>query len=109
MEFDDFQEDKSETAKILKKRDKIKAQLEKELIKMNFSDKELDEVFGIIDFTEAKIEQIKVSLNGTNINTDDPTPVMRAAMNEIEILQTKMAIEIRQKVAEIIGRKNKTN
>ena len=46
---------------------------------------------------EAKIETIKVSLNGTNINTDDPTPVMKLALDQIKLLQTKMALDIRTK------------
>ncbi len=56
---------------------------------------------------EAKIERVKVSLNGTNINTDDPTPKMQMALDEIKILQTQMALDIRTKISEILSYKNR--
>lgn len=105
MEFDDFSNERDNTQKIMNDREKIKDQMARKLRGLKFSDDEIDEVLDIIDFTEAKIEKIKVSLNGTNINTDDPTPAMKMAIDEIKILQTKMAIDIRTKINEIIQSK----
>ena len=71
MEFDDFSNEKDNTQKIMQDRDKIKNQMIKKLLSLKFSENEINEVLNIIDMAEAKIETIKVSLNGTNINTDD--------------------------------------
>lgn len=106
MEFDDFSNEKDNTQKILSEREKIKNQMERKLRQLKFSDGEIEEVLDIIEMTEAKIEKVKVSLNGTNINTDDPTPKMRTALDEIKILQTKMALEVREKINEILSYKN---
>lgn len=106
MEFDDFSNEKDNTQKILSEREKIKNQMENKLRRLKFSDGEIEEVLDIIDMAEAKIEKIKVSLNGTNINTDDPTIKMRVALDEIKILQTKMALDIREKINEILSYKN---
>ena len=94
MEFDDFSNEKDNTQKILSEREKIKNQMENKLRRLKFTDGEIEEVLDIIDMAEAKIEKIKVSLNGTNINTDDPTIKMRVALDEIKILKTKMALDI---------------
>ncbi len=107
MEFDDFSPEKDNTQKIMKERDKIKNQMARKLTQLKFSEKEIYDVLDIIDLAEAKIEKVKVSLNGTNINTDDPTPAMKMALDEIKILQTKMAIDIRKKINEILAYKNK--
>jgi len=107
MDFDDFSNEKDNTQKILQNREKIKKQMEHKLRQLKFSDDEIDEVLDIIDMAEAKIEKIKVSLNGTNINTDDPTPRMKMALDEIKILQTKMALDIRTKINEILSYKTK--
>lgn len=106
MEFDDFSNEKDNTQKILSEREKIKNQMENKLRRLKFTDGEIEEVLDIIDMAEAKIEKIKVSLNGTNINTDDPTIKMRVALDEIKILQTKMALEVREKINEILSYKN---
>ncbi len=106
MEFDDFSNEKDNTQKILSEREKIKNQMENKLRRLKFSDGEIEEVLDIIDMAEAKIEKIKASLNGTNINTDDPTIKMRVALDEIKILQTKMALDIREKINEILSYKN---
>ncbi len=106
MEFDDFSNEKDNTQKILSEREKIKNQMENKLRRLKFTDGEIEEVLDIIDMAEAKIEKIKVSLNGTNINTDDPTIKMRVALDEIKILQTKMALDIREKINEILSYKN---
>lgn len=102
MEFDDFSNERDTTQKIMNDREKIKDQMARKLKGLKFTENEIDEVLNIIDTAEAKIEKIKVSLNGTNINTDDPTPVMKMAFDEIKLLQTKMAIDIRTKINEII-------
>lgn len=107
MEFDDFSPGRDNTQKIMNERDKIKNQMARKLASLKFSENEINEVLDIIDFAEAKIEKIKVSLNGTNINTDDPTPVMKMALDEIKILQTRMAIDIRTKINEIIESKKR--
>lgn len=106
MEFDDFSNERDNTQKILSEREKIKNQMENKLRRLKFTDGEIEEVLDIIDMAEAKIEKIKVSLNGTNINTDDPTIKMRVALDEIKILQTKMALDIREKINEILSYKN---
>lgn len=107
MEFDDFSNERDNTSKILNEREKIKNQMERKLRQLKFSDNEIDEVLDIIELAEAKIEKIKVSLNGTNINTDDPTPKMKMALDEIKLLQTQMALDIRVKIDEILSYKNK--
>lgn len=108
MDFDDFSSEKDNTQKIMQDRDKIKNQMIKKLSALKFNDNEINEVLNIIDFAEAKIEAVKVTLNGTNINTDDPTPVMKLALDEIRLLQTKMAVDVRVKINEILAYKNKT-
>lgn len=106
MDFDDFSNEKDNTQKILQNREKIKSQMIKKLSQLKFSDNEINEVLNIIDTAEAKIEAVKVTLNGTNINTDDPTPVMKLALDQIRLLQTKMALDIRAKINEILEYKN---
>ena len=81
----------------------------KKLSQLKFNDNEINEVLNIIDIAEAKIEAVKVTLNGTNINTDDPTPVMKLALDQIRLLQTKMALDIRTKINEILEYKNRKN
>ncbi len=107
MEFDDFSNERDNTQKILNEREKIKNQMEHKLRQLRFSDDEIDEVLDIIEMAEAKIERVKVSLNGTNINTDDPTPKMQMALDEIKILQTQMALDIRTNISEILSYKNR--
>jgi len=106
MEFDDIRdEDDSKTQKILSDREKIKNQLARKLKGLKFSEDEIYEVLDIVDMAEARIEKVKMSLNGTNINNDDPTTVMKIAFDEIKVLQTKMAIDIRAKINEILSSK----
>ena len=107
MDFDDFSSEKDKTKKIMQDRDKIKNQMIKKLSSLKFNENEINEVLNIIDFAEAKIEAVKVTLNGTNINTDDPTPAMKLALDEIRLLQTKMAVDIRVKINEILAYKNR--
>ncbi len=109
MDFDDFSNEKDNTQKILQNREKIKNQMIKKLSQLKFNDNEINEVLNIIDIAEAKIEAVKVTLNGTNINTDDPTPVMKLALDQIRLLQTKMALDIRTKINEILEYKNRKN
>ena len=108
MEFDDFSNEKDNTQKIMQDRDKIKNQMVKKLLSLKFNENEINEVLNIIDMAEAKIEAVKVSLNGTNINTDDPTPVMKLALDQIKLLQTKMALDIKTKINEILTYKNRS-
>ncbi len=107
MDFDDFSNEKDNTQKIMQNREKIKNQMIKKLSQLKFNDNEINEVLNIIDMAEAKIEAVKVTLNGTNINTDDPTPVMKLALDQIKLLQTKMALDIRTKINEILTYKNR--
>lgn len=107
MDFDDFSAEKDNTQKILNKREGLKNQLASKLQKLGFSDIQIDGILNIIDTAEAKIEKIKISLNGTNINTDDPTPVMKQALDEIKICRLQMEIDIRTKISEILANKSK--
>lgn len=103
MFFD--KKDASQTEKIMEQREQIKASMEANLRKLNFTSLEVSEVLELISIAETKIQFIKDSLIGSNINIEDPTPIMKKAQDEIRRLQQELANDIRNKVEEIKKRK----
>lgn len=63
---------KTDFEKNNEERVKIKKSIEQTLNNLKFKDFEKEEVFAIIDLAQDKIEKIKSTLIGTNIN-NDPT------------------------------------
>lgn len=100
-----FKEKKTKTEQINEDRDKIKNTMAANLQKIGFTKLEISEVVDIITVTESEIKILKDSLIGTNINTNDPTPIMKKVFDEIRVLQQQMAVDIKKKVAEIQKRK----
>ncbi len=97
----------SKELEIAKEREQIKAKMVEKLKGLNFDEKEIKSVLHIIFLAEGKIEGLKRSLIGTNINTDDPTPIMSKVISEIKETQIQMAKDIQEKIAQIEKRKNK--
>lgn len=98
--FDEFKE----------KRKKIKAEIDEALKGLNFTTIERNEVLNIVDDIDGKIAILKAKLVGTNItngNTDYPEDMVNHIMSQITVEQNKMDQMLRQKVQEIIQRKNK--
>ncbi len=93
------------TLKIAKERDEIKVKMVEKLKALNFNDDEIKSVLKIIFITEGKIEALKSSLIGTNINNDDPTPAMATVLSQIKELQIKMAQDIKDRINEILLKK----
>ncbi len=105
---DDFDTNEDRTLQIAKERELIKEKMKDKLDKLGFNDTEINSVIQIIDITEAKISTLKSSLIGTNINNDDPTPIMAHVISQIKQLQIDMAEDIKKRVDEILTyKKNK--
>lgn len=96
---------KTKTEQIQEDRDKIKNTLDANLKKIGFTALEIKEVLDIVTITEANIQILKDSLIGTNINTENPLPIMEKVTLEIRQLQQEMAVGIKKKVQEIQKRK----
>ncbi len=100
--FDEkFSEKDDKTLQIAKEREQIKQKMAQKLKDIKFTDDEIKSVIQIIDSTEGKIEALKSSLIGTNINTDDPTPAMAHVLVQIKQLEIDMAENIKKRIAQI--------
>ena len=100
--FDEnFSEKDDKTLQIAKEREQIKQKMTQKLKDIKFTDDEIKSVIQIIDSTEGKIEALKSSLIGTNINTDDPTPAMAHVLVQIKQLEIDMAENIKERIAQI--------
>ena len=99
--FDEFKE----------KRKKIKAEIDEALIGLNFTTIERNEVLNIVDEIDGKIAVLKAKLVGTNItngsDSNYPREKVDHIMSQITTEQNKMDQMLRQKVQEILDRKNK--
>lgn len=93
------------TKKIEEDREKIKETMVANLKKLNFTNMEINEVMELIAVAETKIQILKDSLIGSNINNDDPTPQMKQVHDEIMAIQQQLAADIKNKVAQIRERK----
>ena len=91
--------------KIEEDREKIKETMAANLKKLNFTNMEINEVMELIAVAETKIQILKDSLIGSNINNDDPTPQMKQVHDEIMAIQQQLAADIKSKVAQIRERK----
>lgn len=106
MSFDDkINEDDDKTLQIAKERDQIKIKMVEKMQALGFNEEEIKSVLHIIFITEGKIEALKSTLIGTNINTDDPTPAMVKVLSEIKQLQIDMAENIKKRIDEIKTKK----
>lgn len=104
--FDDnFSESDDKTLQIAKERDAIKEKMTDKLKGLNFTEDEIKSVLEIIFIAEGKIEALKSTLIGTNINNDDPTPAMAHVLVQIKQLQIDMAQDIKKRVDEILAKK----
>ena len=106
--FDDsFSESDDKTLQIAKERESIKEKIVEKLKSLNFTQDEIKSVLNIIFIAEGKIEALKSTLIGTNINTNDPTPAMAHVLVQIKQLQIDMAQDIKKRVDEILSKKGK--
>ena len=104
--FDDnINENNDKTLQIAKERDAIKEKMTEKLKSMNFTQDEIKSVMQIIFIAEGKIEALKSTLIGTNINNPDPTPAMAQVISQIKQLQINMAEDIQKRVSEIQAKK----
>lgn len=104
--FDDnINENNDKTLQIAKERDAIKEKMTEKLKSMNFTQDEIKSVMQIIFIAEGKIEALKATLIGTNINNPDPTPAMAQVISQIKQLQINMAEDIQKRVSEIQAKK----
>ena len=98
--------EKNLTKKIEEDRANIKETLVANLKKLNFTNMEINEVMELIAIAETKIQVLKDSLIGSNINNPDPTPLMRQVHNEIMAIQQQLAVDIKSKVIQIKEKKD---
>lgn len=95
----------SKTEEINEERSEITLTLMNNLKKIGFSDEEVEEVVEIIDLAEAKIQEKKDSLIGTNINNPNVNEDMKKIFQAIRNIQLQMGEDVKEKIAEIKGRK----
>lgn len=95
----------STTEEINEERSEITQTLMKNLKKIGFTDDEVEEVVEIIDLAEAKIQEKKDSLIGTNINNPNVNEDMKKIFQAIRNIQLQMGEDVKEKIAEIKGRK----
>ena len=107
MVDDNLSESDDKTLQIAKERDAIKEKMTEKLKGLKFTEDEIKSVLEIIFIAEGKIEALKSTLIGTNINNDDQTPALAHVLVQIKQLQIDMAQDIKQRVAEILAKKNK--
>src|SRR3989339_1337492 len=87
--------------KILSERDKIKGEIKVTLTGLGLNPPEIDEVLSIVDVAQDKIEKLKESLIGTNIN-QDPTEIQKKVYQEIQQIMAFMNIDLKRKVEDIL-------
>lgn len=104
---DNINESNDKTLQIAKERQAIKEKMADKLKGMNFTDDEIKSVLQIIFIAEGKIEALKSTLIGTNINNPDPTPIMAQVISQIKQLEIDMAEDIQKRVSEIQAKKKK--
>ena len=95
----------STTDEINEERSEITKTLMKNLKGIGFTDDEVEEVVCIIDMAEAKIQEKKDSLIGTNINNPNVNEDMKKIFQAIRNIQLQMGEDVKAKIAEIKGRK----
>ncbi len=98
--------EENKTKEIEEERSEIKLTMAKNLKSIGFGKEEIDEVLNIITEAEAKIQEQKDKLIGTNINNPDVNNTMKPIFDEIKKIQLKMGDDIRLKISEIKQRKN---
>lgn len=99
-------ENTKEYKKILKERDVLKANIRKNLKKMNFTEEEIEEVFFIIEMRYNQLEKAKLPL--INITANDILNKVEDSVREnIKKISEKMLIELKEKIEEIRLRKSK--
>ena len=95
----------SKTEEINEERSEITLTLMKNLKAIGFTDDEVEEVVEIIDLAEAKIQEKKDSLIGTNINNPNVNEDMKKIFQAIRNIQLQMGEDVKERIAEIKGRK----
>jgi uncharacterized membrane protein len=86
---------------------KLMQTLTKNLSAYNFTQKEIQEVFNIIENAEADILLLKANLNEIKQSSETPTVAILKIKKEVEMIQQKMAADIKTKVRQIKLRKQK--
>ncbi|MBQ2644431.1 hypothetical protein IJG14_02510 [bacterium] len=74
----------------------------------NFTKTEIQEVFNIIEEAEANINKLKEALLQIKNSNVNPTAAVLKIKKEVELIQQKMAADIKIKVRQIKLRKQKT-
>ncbi|OGI22577.1 MAG: hypothetical protein A2287_10095 [Candidatus Melainabacteria bacterium RIFOXYA12_FULL_32_12] len=99
-------DNESSFEKICEERNSLKSEIRQSLKEINFTDLEIKEVLLIVDNTEKKIDTYKAKLVGSNIGMDSPLPLMEYVQGQIAKATQQMQIDLRNKVQEIIARRN---
>ncbi|MCR5261592.1 MAG: hypothetical protein K6C94_07110 [Candidatus Gastranaerophilales bacterium] len=87
-------------------KERLMATLTKNLSDHNFTQKEIQEVFMIIEFAEADIERLKEDLLHIKSTNTNPTAAVIKIKREVELIQQKMAADIKTKIRQIKIRKS---
>ena len=103
-----IKEKTNKTEEIMKQRSDIKLNLAVKLYQQGFSDDEIEQVLDIIRNAEINIQNIKNSLNGTNINPDlskDPNAPLLDGVEQIRKIQFEMQQELNETIQKIMQTK----
>jgi len=87
-------------------KERLMETLTKNLTEHNFTQKEIQEVFTIIEFAEADIQRLKESLLQIKTTNTNPTAAIIQIKKEVELIQQKMAADIKKKIRQIKLRKS---
>lgn len=101
------EDEKSTTEQILEQRGNLKIDIAVKLYKQGFTEEEIENVLQIIITAEDEIQQIKDSLNGTNINPDlskDPMQPIIDGRAKIREISLRMNEDIRKTIQEYVIR-----
>lgn len=99
------QQDDSYLFEATPQRGVLKAKIKKTLKMRGFSDMEIKEIIDVIVLAEADIKIAEDSLAHVNINNNDPTRTMHAAIQDIKKYEKELAYNVRKKIMEIMARK----
>ncbi|MBQ2645093.1 hypothetical protein IJG14_05945 [bacterium] len=87
------------------RRAQIKVELMENLKKRGFTQMEINEIMDVITLAEADMKIAEDSLLHVNVNNDDPTRAMHAAIQDMRKYQKELAYNVRKKIMDIMIRK----
>ena len=95
-------EEKSKTEQINEQRNNIKLDIAVKLYKKGYSDEDVENIIEIIEQAERDIQEIKSSLNGTNINPKgDPMQPLANGIDKIKKRQLEMEEELKSALVQL--------